>query len=96
MKSLNIVKCEISLPGIPQTNTIDLVKACLNNVPESGFSYEDLKLRQRIEDACLKSKKEIILLEDNDANNLKILIKQMRWGVRHNDIVSFCQDVENL
>ena len=99
MKNLAIKTLTVKGMEIDNPTTTDLVKACLNTRPEGGYSYEDLKNRQRIEKACKKAedeKAEEIVFEDNDATNLKQMVKTMKWALRHQEILDFHEQVDKL
>ena len=96
MKTLSVKKLSVEMPGTQQVTTRDLIKACLDNLPENGYSFEDLKNRQRIEDACEKGDETSIELEDSDAKNLKDIALVMRWAIRHSDIIDFCEQINKL
>lgn len=72
----------------------DFCKACLNQAPAGGWDMETMKKRNRIEDIIEKSGK-TIELEDHDHATLLPLVKAMKWGMKHKDIVSFGEAVEN-
>ena len=69
--------------------TLELIKVCLNQQPQGGFSYKDLQDRERIDKAI---KKEPIKLEDADYKNLQKLVEDMRWTARHEDILDFVNE----
>ena len=96
MKTLEKRNLTIEIPGLKQPNTLYLIGECLNQVPEKGYSYDDLKNRQRIDAALKEAKPKSIEFEDNDASNLQTIVKAMRWATRHEDILQFCDDVENM
>lgn len=73
----------------------ELIKSCLDMTPQGGFSFEDLTKRARIDAALKKSKNGKIELEDADYENLKSIVKEMRWLVRHNDILEFTKTILN-
>jgi len=96
MKTLSIKELSVKMPGIQQVTTKDLIKAALDSIPDKGYSYDDLKNRQRIEDAIEKSKGGKVEFEDNDAKNLQAMVKATRWTLRHRDILEFCEQIEKL
>lgn len=77
-----------------QITYAELVESCLNQTPATGFTYEDIKVRQRIEHACKKESKDL-KLEDADYTKLSELVKSMRWGVRAEGIIQFTDDILN-
>ena len=96
MKTLPKRNLTIEIPGLKQPNTLYLIGECMNSMPDGGYSYDDLKNRQRIDDALKKAKVKSIEFEDSDAENLQSIVKTMRWANRHEDIMQFCEDVENM
>lgn len=94
MKTLKNETTEIQLNGQMMTYA-DLVRNCLDQPPQQGFTFDDLRQRSRIEKA-LDTESEQIKLEDADATNLKQIVGQMRWGVRHPHILGFADAVEAL
>ena len=73
----------------------DLAIAVTNQESPKGFSVTDMKKRFRIIEALESSKKDIEL-EDEDFNNLKTLVNDMKWGMPHKDIVAFTDDINEL
>lgn len=94
MKTLELKDIEIR-SGDEAMNYAHLIRSCLDNAPQGGFSMQDMRDRDRIETALVASNG-ILELEDADAQNLKTLVSQMRWGVRHKDILVFCEAVEKM
>jgi len=75
--------------------TTELIRRSLNVVPNGGYTREDFKIRDRIE-ACLDDKKDTIILEDSDANNLKKIVSEIRWSFRHEDLTKFLETIDNI
>lgn len=80
-----------------------LIMNCLNNVPTAqsgqpiGFSRSEMKDRDNIEKAVEDSEGEdTILFEDAVANNLKRIVDNMKWAMRHEDILAFIDAVDNM
>lgn len=80
-----------------------LIMNCLNNVPSApsgqpiGFSRSEMKDRDTIEKAVEESEDEdAILFEDAVANNLKRIVDNMKWAMRHEDILAFIDAVDNM
>jgi len=104
MKTLENISTKIKLNG-SKTTYADLILDCLNHPPEMirqdgvpipvGFSREEMVQRDRIEKIIANNDKEF-LFEDSDASNLKKIVGQMRWGIRHPDILKFLDTVGNL
>lgn len=97
MKTLDIKKIDISFEETGSKGTYkELINMVLNSPPgQNGFSFDDLKNRQRIEDALEKSNGKLEL-EDSDYENLKQYTNSTRWPFRHKDILKFCQDVNEV
>jgi len=94
MKSLDNKQTDIQ-PNESRLTYGDLIKSCLDNPPDGGFTRDDIRKRDRIETAVDNGKKEIEL-EDADADNLKQIVSQMTWGIRHKDLIDFHDAIENL
>lgn len=80
-----------------------LILNCLNDVPAApsgqpiGFSRSEMKDRDTIEKAVEDSEDEDkILFEDAVANNLKRIVDNMKWAMRHKDILEFIDAVDNM
>ena len=70
-----------------------LINSVLNNTPERGFTFDELKKRRRISDQLEKAEKEKLnelILEDSDFETLRECVKNMNWAVRSKEIESFC------
>ena len=80
--------------------TEELIRESLDTRPPAGFSYTDMKARLRIDDA-IKSQKlqtnfaDYLRLEDQDFETLKNCVKDMRWNLRGQFIIDFCESVLN-
>jgi hypothetical protein len=91
-----------------ETSTRELIKLCLNTVPSSngvqtGFSFDDLKQRMRIQQAMDKSKSTVLAdgagdleesfeLEDADYSNFLRIVAQSRWVVRDKFVYDFLDE----
>ena len=66
-------------------------------IANKGFSRNDLKIRDRIEDA-MEGKKEgdKLKLEDQDAKDLQSINEQLHWPFRHKDITTFGDAIEKM
>ncbi len=80
-----------------------LILNCLNDVPTApsgqpiGFSRSEMKDRDTIEKAVEDSEDEDrILFEDAVANNLKRIVNNMKWAMRHPDILAFIEAVDGM
>jgi hypothetical protein len=83
-----------------ETNAVyaDLIAVALNAVPQGGISPSEMRKRLRIMKAveAAPNANDLIKFEDNDADNLKGYVKTSRWGVIHEDILVFQDDVEGM
>lgn len=96
MKKIDIIPIfgEEKKPDNTITTTNDLIRGALNNRPKDGFSLDEMRSRIRILD--LLSDDDTLELEDADAKVLQRCVKEMKWGVMHQDIVNFCDVIGNL
>lgn len=72
-----------------------LVKLCVDRQPEGGLSIDDIDKRMRIKNA-LKEAKGTLVLEDEDAKNLKGYVESFRWWTAHEDIQKFVKDIREM
>lgn len=73
----------------------DLIKACLNTPPQGGFSIEDMRSRLNIFDICDKANGSL-KFEDTQAELIKTVVKDYKWGIMHLDLVEFTDEVNKL
>jgi hypothetical protein len=73
----------------------DLIRYVVNQLPQGGFTPEEMRSRMRILDALNDDSKEIEL-EDADASLLKTLIKSSKWMTIHQDILDFEDCIKSL
>lgn len=80
-----------------------LILNCLDYVPTAqsgqpiGFSRSEMRDRDRIEKSVDDSEDEDeIKFEDSDANNLKRIVDNMKWAMRHKEILAFIDAVDNM
>lgn len=73
----------------------ELIKTALDQTPQGGFSYEDIKERGRI-DLAVEKANGVIELEDSDAENLKNIVKGARWAIRATEIEQFTETILGL
>lgn len=71
----------------------DLIKICLDNPPKTGFSRDDIKKRNRIEE---KLKNENAELEHDEFYSLKKICNEATWNNRHLDIESFLDYLDDV
>lgn len=99
MKSIPLIKATetIRINGRETEQNVStdfLILACLDNLPDKGFTFSDLKSRRRISDVIEtidSKKKDVIDLEDSDFEVLKQCVLSMRWAVRSKFIEEFCE-----
>lgn len=72
-----------------EVKTTDLIKACVNNVPQGGLSISEMIKRIRIMDLVNSASGPEIQIEDADFDNLKIYMNAMKWTVVSKAIVEF-------
>lgn len=73
----------------------DLIEAALDIVPQGGFTANDIRERNRIQDALDSSKNGIIELEDADYDALERIMKNSRWPVRSKELYRLLQNFED-
>lgn len=73
----------------------DIIKIVLDIPPQSGFSFSEMKKRERIANAVDRATDKIEL-EDADASNLKSMLDYVTLKIRHKDLVVFYEDVKAL
>lgn len=97
MKTLKIKEVNITFEENGDKVTYkELINMVLNSPPgQNGFSFEELKNRQRIEDALHKSNGKLEL-EDSDYENLKQYTNNTLWPFRHKDVLMFCQEINAM
>lgn len=71
----------------------DLIKMCLDNPPQGGFSRDDIKKRNRIEE---KIKGEVAELEHDEFHSLKKICSDMKWRVRSSEIENFFDYLDDV
>lgn len=78
----------------------DLMKNALNNLtPEvrqaGGFSPSDMAERIRVLNAIDNVKEDKLILEDSDYAILAKVVKNQRFGIIHQGLVDYAEDVKN-
>ena len=80
-----------------KTNDYELMLTCLNNMPQGGFSPEEMHSRLRVVDVIKVDQEEggtdSIELEDADAKVLQRCVEAMRWGVLDRGLLLFVERV---
>ena len=76
----------------------DLINHSLNIIPQGGISPSEMRKRVRIIKSLEKAPLagNIIKFEDNDAENLKQIVKTSKWSLIHEDILNFQDDVDSM
>ena len=75
---------------------VELIETVLNNPPKdaegkaAGFTFTELRARQRISEVIKDKSGETVEFEDNDMDKLRALTKNYQWPMRHPDILTFC------
>jgi hypothetical protein len=80
-----------------ETTTEELILLCLNEPPPQGFRYKDYSDRARIEAAMkhvVSASNPHFILEDNDFNNLKKIVNEMKWATRDSFVVRFVEQFQ--
>lgn len=83
---------------------IDIMKQCLNEAPEGGFTLADVRRRMKILDsidAQLSSLEEgigksdvVFEFEDADAEVMVQCVRSAKWGKLHREVIEFVDHVE--
>lgn len=90
------------LTGLPSdagsnADTLHLIEATLDNIPQGGFTPKDIRERNRIQ-SCIdkyrshndeKDELPILTLEDADYENLKVIVAGSRWASRDKVLQEF-------
>lgn len=71
----------------------DIIKLCLDNPPQGGFSRDDIKKRNRIEEKLIGDSAE---LEHDEFYSLKKICNDMKWITRHTDLESFLDYLDDV
>lgn len=90
-----ITTIDVSEDSKEKTKYVDLAKACVNNIPNSGLDVKQMSARLAVMKKLDKGGAEI-KLEDAEAETLKTCASAMRWLVMHDDVVKFLKAVEKL
>lgn len=78
-----------------ETNYKELIESALNQTPQGGFSFEEIRKRNKIQDVLDKANGKMSF-EDAEAENLKEIVNASRWIVRDKSIEEFGEEVNNL
>lgn len=93
MKKLEVKK--YAMDGGSPITTKELITNCLKFPVQGGLSWEDISIRVKLE-GILKNAEDEISLEDTDAVALKTIVKSTKWGLYHEDLVDFGNEVGKL
>jgi len=100
-----LVKVQVGNGVPPASKYNDYATLCSQSLntppdPKRGFSYDDMKVRLKIDEAIdnLKEKgnEKWLVLDDDLAMILMEAVKSTRWWVRHDDLIAFSEDVANM
>jgi hypothetical protein len=84
---------------LAKTSTDKLLIIALKYPVQGGYSMDDIMTRvklQRVIEAAAKEEKEEIDFEDADAKDIKAVEASARWGVFHEDLLDFLEEVKKL
>lgn len=95
MKILNVKTYSILSPDQTNLTTKDLIVHCLKITPEDGLTMEEVVNRVKIQ-KLLENDSNVINIEDSDVLILKRIVKNSKWGLYHNDLADFANEVLNL
>ena len=84
----------ISIKGSEPSKYSDLLKICLDSIPQGGLTTSEMKARLKVATA-LDNAAENIQLEDADHDKLVSLVKEMKWGVVAQEIIDLEEAVLN-
>lgn len=107
MKKLTLKKTGIAdLGKDDKTLTYQsLIMICLNNTPKEGFTFAEMRARQRIEDTLNDAVGDAeitvenpieVHFEDEDAKKLQELFLEVKWMTRHKDLIDFGNNLESM
>lgn len=71
----------------------NLIKLCLDKMPNGGFTPQEMRLRINI---INKMKDESFELEDAEYVKLNECVKQMTWGMLDEGILEFVEYIESI
>ena len=73
----------------------DLIAFASSQIPQGGYSMDDIEKRLRIRKACKNGKKKL-QIEEGDVPYFKKMIQDSKWTAIHEDIIAFKEDVDQL
>lgn len=74
----------------------DIIKLCLDSPPQGGFSRDDIKKRNRIEDKLKGEIGSTVELEHDEFYSLKKICNDMKWNTRVEDIENFLDYLDDV
>ena len=91
MKTIPNPTFEVEFADIPKPITAArLLQVCLSRPPAQGFDYATMRARNKVEDVLDKATDGgTIELEDADHATACACVRDMRWGIKHRDLVKF-------
>lgn len=92
MKSLALKTFKI---GDQEVTYKVLLQNCLNQVPQAGFTPEEMRKRIKVLDVLEKAEG-TLELEDADSEVLKACVKEMKWALLNKDVLALCDEVSAL
>jgi len=98
MKTMKNEKHVVGKDGVGKDateTTGGLLRACLYQMPQGGFTLDVQRKRLRVLEAVELAEKDSkdIKLEDADHDTAKECVRTMAWGVMSRGIVEFCDQV---
>jgi len=96
MKTITLKQTTLAVAGQQQAlTTIELIKASINNVPQEGVDITEMQKRLRVAKAVEENdSKEVLVLEDADADTLRKCVDAMRWAIVDPFIVDFVESLQ--
>lgn len=96
-KIVEMTTLQTSNGPIKETATYtELINSCLSYPPKDGFTYDEMKKRDRIFDKVQDKTITSIEFEDSDYIHLITVVDATRWGTMNKGVIQFIDDVKNL
>lgn len=97
MKEIKLKDTKILLSRIKMTPTerdhrcgyMDLIDASLDVVPQGGFTPNDIRAINKLQDVLDKCKTQTLKLEDAEFETLKKYVGKSRWMIRDKELNEF-------
>jgi hypothetical protein len=77
------------------SSTAEILKVCINDPPQGGFTSQDIRTLQRVLDS-IEAGGDVLAMEDTDAKAVQKRVAEMKWKIIHPDILAFVDAVANL